>query len=394
MCCFWRLQFIFADRRFIFADRRFIFADRQFILADYSAPLKPDYSPKDLDFELKLDISCGKMSVPQKLILKNFQSPGDLVMLTAAVRDLHRSCPGEYLTDVRSPCPALWEHNPFITAIADDDPEVRVIDCQYPLIHRSNHAPYHFIHGFSQFLGSELGKTISLTEFKGDIHISGQEKSWFSQIYELVGADIPFWIIVAGGKLDYTIKWWEQERFQAVVDHFREKIAFVQVGQKSHNHQPLKGVIDLRGQTDLRQLIRLVYHSAGVVCPVTLGMHLAAAVETKRGSSKNRPCVVIAGGREPPHWEAYPHHQFLHTVGALYCCDHGGCWKSRTVPLGDGDPKDRPGNLCVDVVKGLPRCMAMIEPSMVINAVECYLNGGVARKLTVKEWESVIPHLS
>jgi hypothetical protein len=26
----------------------------------------------------------------RKLILKNFQSPGDIVMLTAAVRDLHR----------------------------------------------------------------------------------------------------------------------------------------------------------------------------------------------------------------------------------------------------------------------------------------------------------------
>ena len=31
---------------------------------------------------------------PEKLILRNFQSPGDIVMLTAAVRDLHRAYPG------------------------------------------------------------------------------------------------------------------------------------------------------------------------------------------------------------------------------------------------------------------------------------------------------------
>ena len=48
----------------------------------------------------------------RKLILKNFQSPGDIVMLTAAVRDLHRSNPGRFVTDVRTPCGHLWENNP------------------------------------------------------------------------------------------------------------------------------------------------------------------------------------------------------------------------------------------------------------------------------------------
>ena len=51
-----------------------------------------------------------------KLILLNFQSPGDIVMLTAAVRDLHQCCPGQFLTDVRTPCPSLWENNPHLLA--------------------------------------------------------------------------------------------------------------------------------------------------------------------------------------------------------------------------------------------------------------------------------------
>ena len=65
----------------------------------------------------------------RKLILRNFQSPGDIVMITAAVRDIHRAHPGEFLTDVRTSCPALWEHNPHVTAIADDEPGVEAINC-------------------------------------------------------------------------------------------------------------------------------------------------------------------------------------------------------------------------------------------------------------------------
>ena len=248
--------------------------------------------------------------VQRKLILKSCLSPGDIVMLTAAVRELHTAYPGEYLTDVRTPCPQLWENNPWITALADDDPEAEVIDCHYPLIHRSNFAPYHFVHGYTSFLGETLGRPLRPTQFQGDIHISALEKSWYSQVRDSIGEDVPFWVVAAGGKRDYTIKWWDTHRFQRVVQHFRGRIMFVQVGEQGHHHPPLRGVLDLRGKTDLRQLVRLVYHAQGVLSPVTLLMHLAAAVEVRPGMPKNRACVVVAGGREPAQWEAYPHHQY------------------------------------------------------------------------------------
>ncbi|PWT89412.1 MAG: ADP-heptose--LPS heptosyltransferase [Proteobacteria bacterium] len=312
----------------------------------------------------------------KKLILRNFQSPGDIVVLTAAVRDLHLAYPGQFLTDVRTSCPAIWENNPYLTPLSEDDPSNEIVDCQYPLINQSNSAPYHFIHGFIAHLNERLGLCIRPTVFRGDIHISPLEKTWFSQVEEIVHWPQPFWIVVAGGKRDYTIKWWHPFRFQQVIDHFRGRILFVQVGESGHVHPPLRNVIDLRGKTDLRQLIRLVYHAQGVLCPVTLLMHLAAAIETRPGVPINRPCVVVAGGREPPHWEAYPHHQFLHRVGALRCCENGGCWKSRVVPLGDGDEKDRPESCCVDVVGDLPRCMDLITAEDVIRAIEVYFEGG------------------
>jgi hypothetical protein len=92
---------------------------------------------------------------------------------------------------------------------------------------------------------------------------------------------------------------------------------------------------------------------------------------------------VVAGGRESPHWEAYPQHQFLHTVGALPCCDQGGCWKSRCQLVGDGDEKDRK-NLCempVQVTPELriPRCMEMLTPQDVIRRIDVYLEGQALR---------------
>jgi ADP-heptose:LPS heptosyltransferase len=310
-------------------------------------------------------------------------------MLTAAVRDLHKCYPRHFQTDVRTPCPHLWENNPYITPLNEGDPGVEVIECHYPLIHKSDQLPFHFIHGFIHFLNDKLKLNVTPTCFKGDIHISPVEKSWFSQVHEIFDEDIPFWIIVAGGKSDFTIKWWETIRFQEVVDYFRGRILFVQVGEKGHHHPALERVIDLRGQTDLRQLVRLVYHTQGVLSPVSLMMHLAAAVESKgKGNlAKNRPCVVVAGGREPPHWEAYPNHQFIHTVGALPCCEKGGCWKSRTTPLGDGDEKDRHANLCENVVGTLPRCMDMITAKMVIQRIETYFNGQVIQYLNKREAE-------
>lgn len=324
---------------------------------------------------------------PEKLVLRNFQSPGDIVMLTAAVRDLHRSHPGRFVTDVRTSCPALWENNPYLTPLNLEDWDVKIIDCHYPLIHVSNTTPYHFLHGFIDYLNDQLGLRIKPTEFRGDIHLSEAEKAWFQQVEAAVGESTPFWLLVSGGKTDFTIKWWEHERYQQVVDHFRGRIEFVQVGESGHVHPPLKGVIDLRGETNLRQLVRLVYHAQGVVSPVSLLMHLAAAVEVKPGMPQNRPCVVVAGGREPPHFTAYPHHQFIHTVGALTCCDNGGCWKSRTVPLGDGDQKDNPDQLCVDPVvsevskRFLPRCMDMISADEVIRRIEMYFTGGALQDL-------------
>jgi hypothetical protein len=143
----------------------------------------------------------------RRLILRSFQSPGDVVMLTAAVRDLHAAHPGQFATDVRTSADGLWLSNPHLTRLEERDSDVRVLEMHYPLIHQSNQRPYHFIHGYAQYLEQQLGVPVPVTRFYGDLHLSEQEKHSPSPGVEC-GVPDRFWIIVAGGKHDFTAKWW------------------------------------------------------------------------------------------------------------------------------------------------------------------------------------------
>jgi len=332
----------------------------------------------------------------EKHIFKNHQGPGDIVMLTAAVRDLMACYPDKYIIDVDTTSMSIWEGNPNvqfgkqfydkdIERLNPDDPDVTVHQFGYDLIQQSNQGPYHFTEAFTEEIERALGVSIKNRLGKGDIHIRPQEDiyawtertTWFKE-YGL-DPNAPFWVIDAGHKLDFTAKFWGSGKFQAVVDHFNGKINFVQIGHEDHIHPKLNGVIDLIGKTDDRKLIRLVWASSGVLTPVSYPMVLAAAIPVKPGTCNGqmeRPCVIVAGGREPSGWQAHTNHQFVHTCGALPCCQIGGCWKSRTVPIGDGDEKDS-SNLCHNVTvddykEVVPYCMHIITPEDIIRRIELY----------------------
>jgi ADP-heptose:LPS heptosyltransferase len=307
---------------------------------------------------------------------------GDIVLMTAAVRDLHKCYPGAFRTDVRTTCGQVWNYNPYLEHLDQNDPEIEIVPCEPRLTNWSNTVPYHIIESFIDDINERLGLHIRCTDFKGDLHFSPGEKRASPVIHRLAGRSIPYWLIFAGGRHEIPIKWWDSQRYQQVVDHFAGKIQFVQAGGVTDYHPKLRGTIDLRGKTTLRGLMQLVYHSDGVLCGVTGPMHLAASVRLKKKSAGLRPCVVVAGAREPPHWASYPGHQFIHNVGALPCCASGGCWKRRVFPLGDGTAQDAPHEMCVDVRNGLPHCMDLITADDVISRVEIFLRAGRVRALT------------
>ena len=150
----------------------------------------------------------------KRLILRNSLSPGDIVLLSAAVRDLHLSYPGKFLTDVRTSCEELWEHNPYLTHLEEGARGVEVIDCHYPLINQCNQAGCHSLHGFIEFLNDYLDLSIRLSRFHGDIHLSAREKSWMSQVHEEKTSHSGLWRPEAsttspsnGGHRNDTSKW-------------------------------------------------------------------------------------------------------------------------------------------------------------------------------------------
>lgn len=305
--------------------------------------------------------------MPEKLVLKSVLSPGDAVVLTATVESLHTLYPGEYITDVVTSTPDVWNYNPNITTIAPDDSEARIVEVHYPIIHDSKKRFLHFLHGYCEYLSTQIGKPLYLTTNRPHLYLSQEERdTWMDQVQEhaMDGRKREFWLVNAGTKKDYTTKQWPIEYYQKVIDETSGYIQWVQVGAKQHEHHPLRGVLDFRGKTTDRQLIRLAYHCSGGLGPTTYLQHLCAAFE--------KPYCCLLGGREDIHWVQYPRQTTFHTIGQLPCCLIGGCWKSRVVPLRDNDEKNK--SLCeqplVGYMKPVPTCMAVIKPDEVIRVIQ------------------------
>ena len=314
----------------------------------------------------------------EKLIIRNTQSPGDYIVLSAALRDLHKAYPGRFVIGVDVPERAVFQGNPHIDMTLRAGG--RKIVAKYPLIKVSNQSKLHFLWGFIQHLNEQLNLKSVLTELRPDLHLTAEEKA-----NPPLGAVKPYWVMVSGGKRDFTAKWWLPDSWQQVVNSLNKRFEIVQVGGGSHVHPVLTGVRNLVGKTSFRELMRLIYHSDGVMCIVTCLMHIAAGF--------NKPCVIVAGGREPWWWEGYTQenrlvnlrygipnwnppandtyvsHRYLHTLNQLPCCINKGCWKTKIEPQRDS---------CLTPViignRRLPKCMEVITAEHVVQAVESYYN--------------------
>ena len=317
------------------------------------------------------------------VFIKNNMAAGDILMLTAAVRDLKTSHQ-EYHIGVGTSYMEFWENNPYIDRNVTEDNAEKVIYADYPLYKQNNKLPYHFIHGFRKFLEDALEIRIEQGPFKVDLHLTDEEKDprWTQRV---IGNDKPFWIINTNWKPDITNKRWLPDRWQQVVNQIGPAVQWVQTGRSTQNSVDLSGVIDLRGITTPRQMIELMYHASGVLTPISFPMHLAT-MDTPSGNK--RPCVVVAGGREPSTWEAYPTHQFLHNCGCFDCNKDGGCWKRWTkkdqiiqnLYACSDQIVDDPSNVCshpVPIGDGdfVPLCMCYIRAEEVVGAIRKYLFG-------------------
>lgn len=289
------------------------------------------------------------MSEPRKIILRHMLDIGDTAMATIALRDLHLSHPGEYLTDFRSRWPDLFLNNPHITEIDDADGET--INIGYPSI--QNPGTGSFSDAFRLDLADKLSINIPFTTMNIDLHLDLEEKKR-NIVNEKFGYSGKYWILNGGYKADAILKYYPF--WVEVVELLKNNIQIIQVGSNSDVHPELDGVFSLVGETSLRELIQVIYRSEGTIGPLSAQFILASAF--------NKPSVVVAAGKEPNRWQAYPYHRYLSVCGCLPCAPGNGCWTAKW-----GDCKSRVG--------GIPRCFALISPEEVARNVMLYYKGGV-----------------
>jgi len=335
------------------------------------------------------------MSKPKtRIVLRHRWALGDTVLLTALVRDIHRAHPDQYEIKVDTNYTNVWWNNPHVVKFEESGlPRPLKVEVSWgDAIRWNSYAKYgkeremkHILAWYHYDFEQKTGIKVPVTDPRPDLHLDAQEIK-----RRIQGR---YWVIMAGGKLDLTTKHWHAHRLQETVDKLSgQGIHCVQVGAvcTNHVHTPLNGVTDMVGKTEnVRDLWNIILHSDGVICGVTGAMHIAAAFD--------KPCVVHAGGREEPWFEAYVDdfkafgkgansvkvpHKFLHTIGLLECCDVQGCWKKRTIPLDPSDLTRKAHTLCRQPIRPsgthpVPACQDLITSDHVVGAVMDYYDKNV-----------------
>ncbi|MHA2313543.1 MAG: glycosyltransferase family 9 protein [Candidatus Thorarchaeota archaeon] len=339
--------------------------------------------------------------MPRKLILIQDQSPGDILTASRAFYDVKRTYP-DWLIDVRSPCPAIFEHNPYMTPLDEADPDVEQYKIGYDDIHKSGWMGLHFAEAFRNEINRKLNSRPEMVDEWGiaevqstgllpEIYLSDDEKAWYNQVHCEFFWDGPYWIINAGRKPDNELK--HYHRWQEVVDILNEewqgKVRVVQIGHPDHIHPKLTDTFDLIGKTDLRQLIRLAYWSAGLIGPISFQFVLAAAF--------HKPGIVIAGGKEGVRWHLYNHIQHVSMNGCLPCCHQKVdqvTLSGQAVPvevMGDGCWLGGSKGQCQQLVDGIPLCFHITTPEHIAERVMLYYKGGVLEIPETEMWYEATP---
>ena len=166
--------------------------------------------------------------------------------------------------------------------------------------------------------------------------------------------------VVAACEASSALKTWPVEHLldASVAIAARTGLAVVLVGETKPSRSPMhRSVVDLRGRTDLRDLIAILAHARIVLSNDSAPVHLAAALGV--------PVVAIGGGGMPARYLPYPAGDSTTDRPCLVIVDPPwpcfGCgWQCRYAP-----PRNAPAPcvaaVSVDAVVGA--ALALIEPS-------------------------------
>lgn len=290
-----------------------------------------------------------------KIVFKLWQSPGDCLVATAAIRLLHNEYSDCYITDILTPYPEIFYRNPYITNLKNDDEHIVVPLTYENYIGNSDLSGIHFSDSYVMELNKKLGLKLVNDNINPELYLTEEEKDgdFILSKYNISGK---FWLFNAGFKIDMPLKSWPIIYWEHLLK--LSDFQLIQVGSSKHVHPIFssKNCKSLVGSTEnLRDYLVLCYHSEGHIGPISLCMHIMA--------SYNKPCIVIAGGRENPRWEMYQNHAFLHTVGMFSCCKTSGCWNKQRYECTNMDTK---------FGMSYPKCMWLLSPDLVADILADY----------------------
>lgn len=274
-----------------------------------------------------------KLGRPEQVIYFG-QGFGDDLLCTAVARELKKRGTGKIVMFSRHPC--LFEENLDIASVHN---------LGYPMVGRRRHWGYGaIIPQYSipdpandrdlfrnEHLIATMCRLAGLTgsvDLRAYLTLRPAEKAAGRRRENQIA-------IQSGGLGQMKNKDWLPERYQAVADTLSDRFGLVQIGMA--NDPPLRGALDLRGKTTLRESAAILASSLLFIGQVGFLMHLNRAVD--------RRSVIVYGGRETPQVSGYPANENL--VGAVPCSP---CWQRNRCDYGH-------------------ECMTIIETDAVLAAV-------------------------
>jgi ADP-heptose:LPS heptosyltransferase len=300
------------------------------------------------------------------------RAPGDSIALSALIRDIKLNYPN-FQVDVADSSPDVWTNNPHLTKLDGKDPKVAHIDADYrPGLKRAlSGSLAYYLFAFHECFQRDTGYPVEPTYPKPELfHWNEPTQS-------------NYWIVVSGCKPDITTKMPDPTIVQEIISRTAKKgTRWLQCGLSAdqrwqHKHPTLKHTENLVGRTSLADFFGLVKRASGVLCCVSMPMLVASAFE--------KPCIVLAGGRESPWWFSYTKdnpalskaqqdsiktpHMVHHTIGRLNCCQTRGCGKTQAVQ----PPGPNLDVTCVDRVlsnnASVPRCHTLYDVDAIVGSI-------------------------
>lgn len=271
---------------------------------------------------------------------------GDMVICTGAIRNVCAIC-NDVKFVIPDYCRDVYRHNPDMVERATTYAELGKIT--YGTLADEQRGRWgNVVEGFTRSLCGLLGiPMVPVVTRVPVLHLSNEELLR-SRAYN------GWWLINANCQTCSMSKGYPQ--WQMVVDMLGWR--FAQIGGREGRDlsTDLRGVLDMRGQTTLRDLMVMAYGCDGIISP--------PSCITSIGAAFNKPQICVNAGREPDALTDYPR---VNHISNRCNCGWGITTGCITCRMGRDKPRGCPDYIETDG-RRWAKCQWLIPPEEIARA--------------------------